>query len=353
MQYGTDLWAADRVSIARISPEDAPSLIDERQPHGRRKLAGDRFGNFAAFIDELWRRNDMMWGRLDAAERLIRTLLPAEHPDFDAMRDEALYEVLREELRPADRDELCGLLAQAVLSHADTPTIEEVQRLLRDEFGNAVGHRIRAILRFGLSEHAMHEYIRTSYEVDRSTSAPRAMSALTRAIRIVGRMLEQTADRAGLDGRPLGWMARLGHVGWWFVEIATPGTLEGLEAGHLWVLSVLIALTLYIGGGLSHARDVSAVGRNGLLVLGGLLFLWLAFRAVLASRTSHLKKFAISLVGGLALLGAWAVIVFFNLAGSWLPSWARTPDFDLFLALPAAAAAVYVSLRIRNSIRPE
>lgn len=65
----------DPVEVHRISPRDARSLVD---PAHKPKVAGARLGHFGGFLDATWRANDIMWGRLDAAERLV-TLLLADH----------------------------------------------------------------------------------------------------------------------------------------------------------------------------------------------------------------------------------------------------------------------------------
>ncbi len=345
LRYGTDLWAADQVSVARISPEDAPSLIDERKPHGRRKLAGNRLANFAAFVDQLWRRNDMLWGRLDGAERLIRTLLPPEHPDFATLRDEALGEILSEEIHAADRDELCRLLAQAVWRAGAAPQTADLAGLLGREFGEKVDHRVEAVLRYGLTQPALLEYFRSSYEVNRAASAGQAMSAISRAVRVFGRMLEGTADGAGKARGLAAWIARLGRAGWWFVEIATPGSLAHVQAGHVWALIVVLVLLVYVvGGGVFHVPQAGVFGRDALLALGALLVLWTGARTWLASGAGALAKVATAVAFGLMLFGLWKGVQAFVGAGRWLPAWARTADFDLFLAVPlaAAAAAVFV-----------
>jgi hypothetical protein len=349
LRFGTDLVAADRVSVVRVSPEDAPSLIDERGGGDRRKLAGNRLGNFAAFVDELWRRNDMLWGRLDAAERLVGTLLPPGHPDRETLRDQALSAVLAEELSTTDRNELCRLLALAVWKTGNTPEERDLERLLQREFGQRANARVSAALRYALSQRALLDYFRTHYNVDRSTSSPRAMSAITRAIRIVGRMLEGTADRAGRGGGPFAWITRLGRVGWWFVEIATPGSLAQLEAGHLWALATLLALLLYgVGGGLLHNEVAGLIGRRSLLILGGAMLLWVGVKVLLASGVSVLRKLAIAAGVGLGLFGLWKLVTAFALAGRWLPPWARTGDFDLFLAAPMLILTAWVIVAMQR-----
>ncbi|HMQ31832.1 MAG TPA: patatin-like protein [Chloroflexaceae bacterium] len=71
------------VEVYRVSPYDARGLVDERR--GASKLAGTSMGAFGAFFDERFRVNDIMWGRLDGAERIITALLPA--PQQQAERE--------------------------------------------------------------------------------------------------------------------------------------------------------------------------------------------------------------------------------------------------------------------------
>src|SRR5271163_2319416 len=60
-----------------------PSLAERRQ-----KLKGLAVAHFGAFLDRDWRVSDLLWGRLDAAERLITALLPWK--DSEQIRDELI-----------------------------------------------------------------------------------------------------------------------------------------------------------------------------------------------------------------------------------------------------------------------
>ena len=80
------------VEIMRVSPSRARRLVD--QATGRRKLAGTQFGHFGGFLAKSWRLNDMMWGRLDAAERLIDTIVPVESEFPD--REEVVTKLVKE-----------------------------------------------------------------------------------------------------------------------------------------------------------------------------------------------------------------------------------------------------------------
>jgi predicted acylesterase/phospholipase RssA len=68
-------------------PEFAPSRLpkfDSLEVRGghvdpKKKLAGDRVGNFSAFLSPRFRANDWMWGRMDAATGLVDILLRPAH----------------------------------------------------------------------------------------------------------------------------------------------------------------------------------------------------------------------------------------------------------------------------------
>jgi patatin-related protein len=78
--YEASVGEAELCQVFRISPRDAISIVDENSPTNKgdkpRKLAGTALFHFGAFLKREWRQNDLMWGRLDAAERIIRSVLP-------------------------------------------------------------------------------------------------------------------------------------------------------------------------------------------------------------------------------------------------------------------------------------
>ncbi len=76
----------DDIGVVRVSPADAQTVFCQ-QP-GRPKLAGVAVHHFGGFFDADWRRTDIMWGRLDACERLITVVLDEETQT--ARRDELI-----------------------------------------------------------------------------------------------------------------------------------------------------------------------------------------------------------------------------------------------------------------------
>src|SRR3546814_4748017 len=60
------------VNAMRISPQDATFLSQD--PH---RLKGRKLGAFAGFLKRCAREHDLLWGRLDGAERLISLVVTA------------------------------------------------------------------------------------------------------------------------------------------------------------------------------------------------------------------------------------------------------------------------------------
>jgi hypothetical protein len=88
------------VNHAQISPESATATTVEPGL----KLAGDTAGHFGGFLKKDWRVNDARWGRLDAAEVIMRVILTETPPDRQEEGIEAVCrEVLDEDLPDATK----------------------------------------------------------------------------------------------------------------------------------------------------------------------------------------------------------------------------------------------------------
>jgi patatin-related protein len=78
LQAYTDVGERDAVRVARMSPIDSTLLTPIG---GGRKVLGAQLGHGYAFFSRKARENDYLWGRLDAAERVVRLLLTKTDPD--------------------------------------------------------------------------------------------------------------------------------------------------------------------------------------------------------------------------------------------------------------------------------
>jgi patatin-related protein len=105
LQAYTDVGERDAVRVARLSPVDSRLL---RPVDGRTKVLGARLGHAYAFFSRKARENDYLWGRLDAAESLVRLLLTrttpedevvlgTAHPEYRSRCKAAFHAILDEE----------------------------------------------------------------------------------------------------------------------------------------------------------------------------------------------------------------------------------------------------------------
>ena len=89
-----DIGEADPVEVIRVSPKDATRYRDTVQD----KLAGEKLMHFSAFLKRSWRENDLLWGRLDAAEIIVKTLLPDDEKTANQILDVLCPVIIKEEL---------------------------------------------------------------------------------------------------------------------------------------------------------------------------------------------------------------------------------------------------------------
>ncbi len=156
--FETSVGEGDTVEVARISPADAVNLIDEegkeKKEGGlqRKKLAGDSFFSFSAFFDEGWRQNDIMWGRLDAVERLVKLVSP--------------------EIGSEDMPEFNKII------------ITEIQR-------NVLGDNEKVL---DTDRENLIEFIREEYKVSRSLNEDSMMKTTARALAVAAKVLRSPAE---------------------------------------------------------------------------------------------------------------------------------------------------------------
>jgi len=258
--YGTDVGEANVVEVIRISPEDAVNLINERREQrdspdgtGRRKLAGTALHHFGAFLDRTWRRNDIMWGRLDGAERLITALLPdKENKDVRAalIRD-AHTAILQQEMTPESRLALGQLMSEALVrANAGERLEDAIQKVVGDTEG-----RMATVLRNALSDKELLAFMKSGYEVNRQLDPKPMLRAISRSTQVIGKVFEDVANKNNLDGKSLAWIARLGQMFWGLIEVAVPNSLLNMLVFHWLRVLYVFEVLLIFGSFLLGARD--------------------------------------------------------------------------------------------------
>lgn len=257
--YGVEQGESDVVEVIRISPEDATTLINERRERrnsadgvGRRKLAGTALHHFGAFLDRTWRQNDIMWGRLDGAERLITSLLP--DPADKGVREEMIRQaqvgILKEDMAPKNHRELGNLMSDALMrASAGEPIETAIAKVIGDlDAGSSVRKRLETVVSNSLKEEELLRFISDGYEVNRNIDAKMMLRAMSRSTQVIGHVFEDIANQNALDGKSLAWIARLGQMFWGLVEVAVPGSILNLLMMHwLKVLYVFELLLILLG----------------------------------------------------------------------------------------------------------
>jgi patatin-related protein len=261
IMYGVEEGESDVVEVIRISPEDATTLINERKEQrdsangtGRRKLAGVALHHFGAFLDRTWRQNDIMWGRLDGAERLITALLPdlANKDLRDELIKQAHTSILIDEMPPANRLALGSLMSDALVrASAGEPIQEAINKVVADiDAGSSVRTRLEKVMTSSLEDAQLLRFITTGYEVNRKLDSKMMLRAISRSTTVIGNVFEDIANQNSLDGKSLAWIARLGQIFWGLVEVAVPGSILNLLLFHwlrvLYVFELLLIIVSFL-----------------------------------------------------------------------------------------------------------
>jgi patatin-related protein len=264
--FGTDVGESDVVEIIRISPEDAVTLVNERQERknsadgiGRQKLAGTSLRHFGAFLDRTWRQNDIMWGRLDGAERIITSLLPEPEDQHvrAALIKEAHTAILIQEIPPENRVALGRLMSDALMrASAGEPIQTAISKVIADmDAESPIKRRLQTVMCNSLADDELLKFIATSYEVNRKLDPKSMLRVISRSTQIVGNLFEDLATKNSLDGNNLAWIARLGQVFWGLVEVAVPNSLLNLLVFHWLRLLYVFEIILILGATLLAAPD--------------------------------------------------------------------------------------------------
>lgn len=260
LYYDTGTGEPSTVEVLRVSPEDARSLINERQKQGeigdkRRKLAGTVLFNFGAFLDEKWRRNDIMWGRLDGCERLLAALFPETKNDAirRALLQDAQRIILREEMQPDGYAELLDGFAKALAAQKEETldaAFDGLWAKLAPPDDEQRRTRMALALKAILGDDGLFEYVHRYYEVNRKFDTAASLKTGARALTITGRILEGSEKRYR-EAKPsrmgMVWVTRGGRALQGLLTISTPGGLPNAVFRHWLALLYSFEALIVVG----------------------------------------------------------------------------------------------------------
>jgi hypothetical protein len=328
VQYGTGASEAGEVEIFRISPEDATAIFSERESN-RRKLAGTVLMNFGAFLDERWRKNDILWGRLDGAERLIMAVMPLIEDGDEKIRQKLIRQaqtaILADELHLGKVQEMRCLLVQCLVHEAEKlggNADEDVLRGLLDDVSKRLNEQkqqlpatLHTVFDACLREpEHLWEYFNTAYKVDRRYDAQNAVRLMARATNVAARMLEGLAEQYKFTNKRMVWITRFAAIFWGLVELAMPQSMGNLLGRHWFKLLYLAALLCILGGAFIGPQQVSTFGWTALAIILGVHTLVTVVGDVLSGASRKIFARAMVYLFGLLLIGLlsgwlWALFV--------------------------------------------
>jgi patatin-related protein len=251
--YGTEIGEAAKVDIIRISPEDAIALINERES-GCYKLAGTALGHFGAFLDPLWRRNDIMWGRLDGAERIITALLPNAN-DRELARKligEAHAAIVHEAIAKIGANEAKDLICEAGMR---TRSGNAEPNLITQFIDNLKTYDGAGTLTTQIDGNAFRQHYVDTFPVRSKLDAESTVKTAARATTVIGKMLEGLSSSRNVSTKPSLWIARLGRIFWALVEVAVPRSFPELFFRHSLKLIYFLEALMIVGSTLLLASD--------------------------------------------------------------------------------------------------
>ena len=295
----TDAVEDGVVDVIRISPDDAPLLVN--QSDGKKKLAGIKLFHFGAFLSEKWRMNDRMWGRLDGAERLISALLPGNENGKvrETLVREAHELILRKELWTDNFRDVGRALSESLIRMRAGPAVPDSAVKVDPATQQIVNKLIE-----NLNPGALYDFFKAGHQAPPAIPAKESLPLTGRAVRVLGDMLRGIAVEKKVDQKYVSWIAASGSMLSLMVGLAMPG---GLPSGFFKrLIAVAYGFELFlIATGLVTAN--SNIARYGGLLLGitlGIDFCVMLIRRVLKVQSIKTDLFAVVAVIALILAAA-------------------------------------------------
>jgi patatin-related protein len=292
----------DAVEIIRISPEDAKALSDA----GGRKLGGTTIMHFGAFFDRTWRKNDILWGRLDGAERIISSLLTGtsfenEKEGFIKRAHKAILEETfigdpeeREKGRSRKRGlEMLDLLTAALLGKGKPDRDAVVQQISKSQTQKEMKALIDDVLKDNLKVEGLYENFFKNYEVDRKINMESTLKVIARSAQVIGKILDSLSDNqdsGNVKKKAATWIIRIGRLLWGLVEVAMPQSLIGAFIRYWMSLLLFISFLLMVVGPKFSGGDV--IQKFGLMLFFTVVVFYAAksiLRKIIFQRFRYLR----------------------------------------------------------------
>lgn len=324
IMFETGVGEADPIDIIRISPEDAKQLIDERAT-GCHKLAGSALGHFGAFLARQWRQNDILWGRLDGAERIIAALLP-NHPLRQQLIGEAQAQIICETVAPMGKKERNALLAESLMRtrtrKAESGQLDDFIRRLREN--STSDPKLNQQLKDLIDPNELRDYYEDNFRTRSKLEPESTLRSAARATTVVGKILDSMSKKRGVNSKYSMWIIRLGQIFWSLVEVAVPQSFPDLIFRHWLKLVYFLELLLVIGSTVLLAKEVQQFALLAFGLTAGVHLAVVLLRDLIESRNRWVnlaKAIGAGLLVGLIIVGGLSVSAMLGGAFGWNVIW--------------------------------
>jgi patatin-related protein len=327
--HGSPNAQSRRIEAFRISPVDAKRINES----GIGKLGGAKFGNFGAFFDRLWRRNDALWGRLDACECLIRALYAGDPDQLGALIDAAQRAIVAESV-PNDIAEdvaafLLGKHAQrasdgASKAGADVAGTSQLAQAAREIAAELSAQDARyesliaklpgdaTLLAAGIEPDVVIQYLKAQPAIGAPGNPEQLLRSAGRASVVLSSMVEgltlEQPEKAKLAAK---FLSQLSGLFLGVITLSLPGGLASAWWPRVAAVLTLAALLILVAGvftsGPLFTLGLAAIGALAVIQLGKVIVLeYVAGRHSLVRAfcgVGALLVFALAIAGGIDLYG--------------------------------------------------
>jgi patatin-related protein len=221
---GTGADEAAEVQVFRVGPVEATLTPNANAARPDQKLAGIGLGAFAGFLSRQWRENDILWGRLDGADRIISALLPdpADAAERERLIGETRVVILEEELGANKKDGLMRALACWLRDElgSESGKLEKVKVKL-EELLQDPADPVAALFNRALSGPGYERFMRLYYRMPDGPSTEDQLALLGRSLTIFSAMLERVGEGSGLIRRAVRLISFFGSLVLTTLSLAT------------------------------------------------------------------------------------------------------------------------------------
>jgi hypothetical protein len=287
--------------------------------------------SFGAFFAKFWRENDMLWGRLDGAEILVRDLLRntpvAEtqalgHPtmqerDLQPNDSRTLADVFIDDLHtailsdtlPAQRREDAWNMLHDVLPKLDPAMRDKEMKQFFNDSPTLEKH-MQSIKDFCKDDAALLSYYKTSYEVNRQLEPKVLLRLFARGSQIFGKMLEKIGSDRGKNPKQIhtAFIVRAAAIFSGLVEVSVPRTPWAILWRYWRSLFYIIGALLVLVG-LIFGKGAVQSGGVLVLILTGIIHIATIWLQLFIGRWKYLKFASATLISLIVaiflVLGLW------------------------------------------------